>query len=119
MPSVGQTILFEFPQTNGGTGKLRPALLLGKLPGGHDDWLICMISSKLHQFVENFDEILSDDSEDFASSGLKSPSVVRIGRLAVVDSTILVGAIGEIAPSRLERLKTKLANWLTSQAVLL
>jgi mRNA interferase MazF len=113
MPAAGQIVLFKFPQTDNVAGKLRPALLLGKLPGRHDDWLICMISSQFHQFVEDFDEIVSEDSDDFASSGLKSPSVIRVGRLAVVDGTILVGAIGEIVQLRLERIKGKLANWLT------
>ncbi len=113
MPSPGQIVLFRFPQTDAAAGKLRPALLIGRLPGRHGDWLICMISSQFHQFIEDFDEIVSDDSEDFASSGLKSASVVRLGRLAVVDGSILVGAIGEISTPRLVRIKGKLANWLT------
>ena len=113
MPLAGQVVLFQFPQTDISVGKLRPALILGRLPGRHGDWLICMISSQIHQFIENFDEIVSDDSEDFASSGLKAASVIRVGRLAVVDGAILVGSIGEIAPSRLERIKRKLAEWLT------
>lgn len=74
---------------------------------------MCMISSQVHQFVEDFDEIVSEDSEDYASSGLKTASVIRVGRLAVVDGTTLVGAIGEIASPRLERIKGKFANWLT------
>jgi len=45
MKRPGQIVLFRFPQTDFEEGKLRPALLLGKLPGEYDDWLICMISS--------------------------------------------------------------------------
>ncbi|MCQ3979115.1 MAG: hypothetical protein DPW09_37315 [Anaerolineae bacterium] len=33
MKKSGQVILFQFPQTNMAQGKLRPAILLGKLPG--------------------------------------------------------------------------------------
>ena len=36
-------------------------------------------------------------------SGLKASSVIRIGRLAAVEGEILLGAIGKIAPERLER----------------
>jgi mRNA interferase MazF len=43
----GQVVLFRFPQTNQTAGKLRPALIIRKVPGPHDDWLICMISSQL------------------------------------------------------------------------
>ena len=56
MPAAGQIVLFQFPKTDNIAGKLRPALLLGKLPGRHGDWLICMISSQFHQFVEDFDK---------------------------------------------------------------
>lgn len=45
MKKVGQIIIFQFPHTDLTEGKLRPALLLAKLPGEYDDWLICMISS--------------------------------------------------------------------------
>jgi hypothetical protein len=45
MKEAGQVVVFRFPQTDLEEGKLRPALLLGKLPGKYDDWLICMISS--------------------------------------------------------------------------
>ena len=36
-----------------------------------------------------------------------------IGRLAAVEGEILLGAIGKIAPERLERIKGRLAEWLT------
>ena len=46
MKKAGQLVLFRFPQTGLEEGKLRPALLLAKLPGEYDDGLICMISSR-------------------------------------------------------------------------
>ena len=49
MKQPGQIILFRFPAANFDMGKLRPALLLGKLPGVYDDWLICMISTQIRQ----------------------------------------------------------------------
>jgi mRNA interferase MazF len=110
---AGQIVLFRFPQADLEEGKLRPALLLGRLPGEHDDWLICVISSQIRHHVPEFDEIIQSDDSDFAESGLKVPSLVRIGRLAVVEGEILLGAIGQIAPERLERIKNRLAAWLT------
>ena len=107
-----QVVLFRFPQTNQATGKLRPALVIRKVPGPHDDWLICMITSQLLQEVADFDEIISEKNDDFISSGLKQTSLIRIARLAVVDQNILLGAIGEIGATRLERIKKKLSDWL-------
>ena len=40
MISEGQIVLFRFPQANQQAGKLRPALVLRKLPGRYEDWLI-------------------------------------------------------------------------------
>lgn len=98
MKQAGQIVLFRFPRADLEGGKLRPALLLGKLPGDYDDWLICMISSQTRHFVQEFDEIVRDNDPDFAESGLKVVSVIRIGRLAVAQGEILLGAIGQIAP---------------------
>jgi mRNA interferase MazF len=44
MRKAGQIVLFEFPQTDLVAGKPRPALMIAKLPGGYEDWLICMVS---------------------------------------------------------------------------
>ena len=113
MKSSGQIILFRFPQTNLRTGKPRPALLLGKLPGRYDDWLICMLSTQLRHYNQGFDEIIQIGDSDFYSSGLKEPSVIRVGRLAVVEGNVLLGAIGEIGSDRLQRVKANLSDWLT------
>jgi mRNA interferase MazF len=109
---AGQIVLFRFPHTDLDEGKLRPALLLGKLPGAHDDWLICMISSQTKHYIPDFDEIVIETNADFTESGLKVSSVIRTGRLAVVSSDILLGAIGQISPERLNRIKSLLAKWL-------
>ena len=113
MKRAGQIVLFKFPQTDLVQGKLRPALLLGKLPSQFDDWLICMISSQLRHYVEGFDETIKPEDNDFGKSSLKVVSVIRVGRLAVIGGETLLGAIGEIDSERLSRIKTRLAKWLT------
>jgi mRNA interferase MazF len=112
MKQAGQIVLFRFPQTDLEAGKLRPALLLGKLPGDYDDWLICMISSQLRHYIPQFDEILQEHDSDFAQSGLKVASVIHIGRLAVVEGRVLLGATGQISPERLQRIKNHLVEWI-------
>jgi mRNA interferase MazF len=112
MKQAGQVVLFRFPETDLEAGKLRPALLLGKLPGEYDDWLVCMISSQTRHYIPEFDEFIQEEDLDFPESGLKLPSVIRVGRLAVVGGEILLGAMGQIAPERLQRIKSQLANWL-------
>jgi len=112
MVSEGQVVLFRFPQTDQTEGKLRPALVLRQLPGQYNDWLICMISSQMHNQVPDFDEVITPNDSDFKKSGLKLESVIRIGRLAVVERDILLGKLGEIDLQRLFKIKQKLVEWL-------
>jgi len=109
---AGQIALFRFPQTDLESGKLRPALVLARVPGEFDDWLICMISTQVRHFVAQFDDVIRADDSDFAESGLKQTSVIRPGRLAVVQGDILLGTVGAIAPERLQRIKTGLTAWI-------
>ena len=108
----GKIVLFRFTQTNQTTGKLRPALVLRKLPGHYDDWLICMVSTQLSQRIEGLDEIIGPEDHDFKDSGLKAASLFRVSRLAVVERSIFIGVIGEIPTERLSRIKTSLAEWI-------
>ena len=71
-----------------------------------------MISSQTRHCVEGFDEIVQPSDVDFARSGLKLSSLIRVGRLAVVGGDVLLGAIGEIDAERLRRIKARLAEWL-------
>lgn len=87
-------------------------LLLRQLPGRFDDWLVCMVSSQLDQEVQGFDEVIRDADEDFGRSGLKVTSVLRVSRLAVVESSVLIGAVGVVSPDRLHGIRARLAQWI-------
>ena len=72
-----------------------------------------MVSSQTGQQIEGLDEVIRESDADFPLSGLKTVSVIRVGRLAVVEGARLIGPIGEIEPQRLRRLKSNLAGRLT------
>lgn len=112
MIQEGQITLFRFPQTDQAPGKLRPALVLRKIPGPYDDWLICMVSSQLSQELLEFDIVLYENDSDFEQSGLKTSSVIRISRLAVVNKDILLGSVGNISDEHLSLIKSRLSNWI-------
>lgn len=114
MKAPGQIVILPFPHTNFSEGKLRPALLLSPLPGGYDDWLACMISSKLHQTTD-IDEVIDKTDPDFLNSGLKIPSVIRATRLMVVSNDLLVGALGQISSEKLQSIRKKLSSWIMGE----
>lgn len=111
MKQAGAVVLCRFPQADLEAGKLRPALLLGKLRE-YDDWLLCMISSQVRHYLPDLDELVRVNDADFVQSGLRNESIIRIERLAVVEEEILLGEIGEISEDRLKRIKRRLADWL-------
>lgn len=113
MIQAGQVVLFAFPQTDQVAGKLRPAVVLCRCPGPHEDWLICMVSSQLRHGVVGVDETILPTDGDFAQTGLKLASVVRVTRLAVVDAQVLQGAIGSLANDRMTRIRQRLAAWIS------
>jgi mRNA interferase MazF len=115
MRLAGQIVLVPFPFTNLSEAKLRPVLALRRASSRFDDWLVCMISSQLHQAEPDFDEILRMTDEDFQSSGLKASSALRIRRMAVIDGGLIVGDIGAISQERLDSTRRKLAHWLLGE----
>lgn len=112
MKKPGQVALVPFPRVDLTPGKPRPVLLLAAVPGPYDDWLVCMFSTRIRQYVEGFDELIAADASDYEQSGLKAPSVIRVGRLAVVADGMLLGSIGAIADKRLDRIRERLAAWI-------
>ncbi|ERS06995.1 MULTISPECIES: hypothetical protein [Marinobacter] len=72
MKQAGDIALMPFPFTNLANAKKRPVLLLRKLNSSHDDWLVCMISSQLHQFNPDLDWKLENTHPEFGESGLKT-----------------------------------------------
>ena len=115
MKQAGQIVLVPFPFTNLSGTKLRPVLMLRRASARFDDWLVCMVSSQLHQAEPGFDEIVATSDPDFQATGLKTASVLRLSRLAVVDGKVIVGTLGAISPKRLVSIRRRLADWIVKQ----
>jgi len=115
MISEGDIVLFRFAQTNQNIGKLRPALLIKKIRAEYRDWLVCMVSTKIHQIIEDLDVVIHEEDEDFSSTGLKTSSLLRISRIAVVDEAIFEGRLGSIAGRRLRDVKERFSHWMLEE----
>lgn len=114
MKRAGQIVLTPFPYSDLSGAKLRPVLML-RQASRFDDWLVCMVSSQVQQAETGLDEILVQSDTDFASSGLKAPSVLRLSRLAVLEGSLLLGSIGAISDERLKNVRQRLAKWVASE----
>jgi hypothetical protein len=108
----GDVVLISIPQFAGGPGKLRPALLLSILPGAFQSMLICGISSRVDQLVNEWDERIRPADVDFAGSGLHRESSIRLSYLYSADAAEVRGTIGSIDPVRHAKLLKRLADHL-------
>jgi mRNA interferase MazF len=110
----GDIVLVRFPQADLKAGKLRPALVIAIAPSHHSDLLLALVSSRTYQVVPEFDEIVAVSDDDYAKTGLKVTSVIRLSRLATVESAVISARLGNISPERLNRVKSRLIDWLGS-----
>jgi mRNA interferase MazF len=107
----GDIALAPLPQANGQI-KNRPVVLLRRLPPFGDFY---GISAQLQQRVAGFDETIGSDDKEFAASGLKAASLIRLGFLAALPDSALLGKIGSLSPERRQRLLANLCRHLDSQ----
>ncbi|AFZ48062.1 transcriptional modulator of MazE/toxin, MazF [Cyanobacterium stanieri PCC 7202] len=112
MVQSGDIVLIRFPQTNLKEGKLRPALVVANSPHGNEDVLLALISSRIYQTVKGFDIIIKTSDDDYIISGLKVDSVIRLGRLVTIESSIINARLGSISQERLKQVRKNLINWL-------
>ena len=78
----GDVILTPIPQADGKV-KNRPAICLREM-SPFRDLLVCSVSTQTHQLAPEFDELITSKDSDFATSGLVSDSLIRLGFLAVL-----------------------------------
>jgi mRNA interferase MazF len=110
---AGDVVLAGLPQADG-QRKVRPVLLLCQLPP-FGDWLSCGISLQIRHRADRFDEVVAQDDSDFAQSGVRSASLIRLGFVGTLAESDIGGTLGRIAPERLQRLRHNLAQHLLAK----
>ena len=108
----GDVVLTPLPQANGQV-KNRPAIVLRRMPP-FGDLLVCGVSTQLHHQVVDFDDLIEPSHPDYFASGLKAPSLIRLGFLAVLPVSSFTGTIGTISSDRHRNLLERLASYLHS-----
>ncbi len=106
----GDIILAEFQQANG-EFKKRPAVLLKKMRP-YNDWLVCAVSSSLHQEVPGFDIVLDEKHPDYRKSSVRGPSLIRLGMLSTLPGSDIVGGIGLLSKPTYDHLIKNLSEYL-------
>jgi mRNA interferase MazF len=92
----GSVVLIPFPFTDLKGSKIRPAVVLSK---NALDVTICFITSELKWKTEY--DIPVFPSVD---NGLKAESLIRTGKIATIDSSLVLGELGELSDIEISEL---------------
>lgn len=91
--------------------KRRPVLILAQMPG-FGDFLVCAISTQLHQFTRGFDLILEKNDPSFSDTGLLENSLIRLSNLAIIPGHNIIGVIGKLEITKFNFIITNLTTHL-------
>lgn len=89
----GKIVLIPFPFTDLTAAKLRPALVLFE---GERDVVVAFISSKVPHKPALTDVVVDERHSEFMLTGLKTPSVIKLDKIATILKDLVVGEIGEL-----------------------
>jgi len=100
----GSVILIPFPFTDLKGSKIRPAIVLCK---NDLDVTICFVTSELRWKTKH--DVSVFPSQD---NGLKVPSLIRISKIATIDSDLVLGELGTLSNAEIMELNKALKELL-------
>src|ERR1700732_2765630 len=95
----GEIFLAQFPFGDVPGMKLRPVLLLTDAVGSVPEVLVAYISSVIPSQLLPSDVLLDPSKAEFRSTHLKSPSALRLHKLATIHCMSLARYLGMTEPS--------------------
>ncbi len=104
-------VVLALIETSQGIQKARPGVVLRLMPP-FGDALICGVSSKLRQEVSGFDERITPSDSDYSGSGLRVPSLIRLGYLVMKSNDQIIKHLGRVSESRRSRLVDRLCQYI-------
>ncbi len=100
----GKIVLIPFPFTDLKGNKNRPAVVLY---ANDLDVTICFITTEL-KWQEEFDITLTPTE----LNGLKAKSLIRINKIATIDTDLILGELGDLTSIQIKELNKSLINLL-------
>ncbi len=100
----GNIILIPFPFSDLKRNKIRPAVVLCE---NEMDVTISFITSELKWKTEYDVPVFPTQN-----NGLKVPSVIRVGKIATIDSDLVLGELGDLSDAEMKKLNEGLKGLL-------
>ncbi len=94
--SKGKVILVPFPFDDLSTTKVRPAVCLTEPVGPHRHVILAFVRSRIPEQLIESDLKMDQEAENFAQTGLKVTSVLRLHRLMTVAQSFIRRELGSL-----------------------
>ena len=108
----GKIFLVPFPYDDLSATKVRPALCLTNPIGTRRHVLLAYITSRIPTTLLETDIVLDTTHPDFAATGLRQPSTIRLHQLATVSTVVIQRKLGELSSDTQAQITEKLCKWL-------
>ena len=96
----GKVVLVPFPFDDLSTLKVRPALCLTEPTGPSKHVVVAFITRQIHPKLSATDILLDPSQADFASTGLKLTSTVKLHRLITVTTALIRRELGKLSSAQ-------------------
>ena len=104
----GRLALAKFPYGGMVGAKLRPVLLLSGPLGTTPEFLVAYITSIIPKGLLPTDMLLDPMLPEHSGTNLKTPSLLRLHKLATIHRTDIVRLTGQLSPAAWSMVETKL-----------
>jgi len=94
----GKVVLVPFPFDDFSTTKVRPAVCLTDPIGPYRNVILAFITSRIPPDLLESDVVLDSTEADFATTGLRVSSTLRLHRLMTATTALIRRDLGELSP---------------------
>lgn len=102
----GTIVLAPFPFSDLTTAKRRPAVIVSSTD--ENDVIVAFITSQSKKATHPTDLIVETSHPDFAATGLKKDSAIRLRKLCTIEKSIIYGEIGEASQNLMREINLRL-----------
>ena len=103
-----KVVLVPFPFDDLSSSKVRPAVCLTEAIGPYRHVVLAFITSRIPDEPLETDLVIAADAEDFAETGLRVSSTLRLHRMITVTSSIIQRELGRLSAQQQESVENKL-----------
>ena len=105
----GRIVLVPFPFDDMTASKVRPAVCLTDPISPYRHVVVAFVSSQMPENIAATDVVLEPQCGDFAATGLRVASVLRLHRLVTLTSSLIRRDLGKLSQSWQDEVDQKLA----------